>query len=155
MSLVSRLGPVPGAVVGLIYGTFLLAPVFVCAQFGEGTYLPWVVSAAPLSVVFNALSTGPHSALMDLLVLASAPLVWMLMGLLVCGRGRLTRRLGFPVVVILHYVVGLFFLASKEFGHIDKALQYTPGALAGWVALYLLGHIALWYIYVLRELDIP
>jgi hypothetical protein len=142
--------------IGLIYGACVVYLAVLCAGGGHGTALPVCLTGAPLSLSFFLfLPSGPLFGMhIEWYLLATTPLVWMLLAWLAALAHRKVGRRAFCTVVVVHYVTGLTFMFSGEFGSwelVEHTWQYMPGIVLAWLSLYLLGHIALWGWYGIRR----
>ena len=123
--------------VGLGYGVVLFFLAFGCAGFGHGSYLPFGIFGAPLSLI-------PVAGLF------AAPFVWALYGFLLGGRrGRwpltvlFLHLAGVSVVLILTFGFGS---AEQQWEYLGKSAFHVPGALWGGLAVYGVGQLVAWIL---------
>jgi hypothetical protein len=138
-----------------VFGTF----VQWCAGVGHGTYLPVVLSSAPLSapIVMVRLCLGSASALgpasgafktltMSLIVWGT-PIVWGTMAVLAASPRTRRRMRLFLGTMLSHYLVGVMAIVSMTAGHwqsLSGTWHEVPWLLTGWVLTYGGAHVLLW-----------
>ena len=130
------------ALAGLGYGIVLFLFAFVCAGGGNGSYLPFAVFGAPVSLI-------PFAGLF------AAPVLWAACGFLL-GRNQrpwaialLLIHLAGVAVVIL--VGNPFEDSEAQWEYFHKAERFVPGALWGGLATYLAGQLAMWALALVRR----
>jgi hypothetical protein len=133
-----------GAVIGFAYGSILALLSLLAMGAGHGTWIPFLLSSAPLGVLVFFGEFGFHAA-----VFGGAPVVWATFGALVARSGRAKRLKLAQVLALLHYVSGLVLIAATtglgEFAFVERLLRITPEFIAVWAAVYLVGQVALWW----------
>jgi hypothetical protein len=136
---VPALTPTFGALIGLLYGLFLVYFALLCAGFGEGTPIPLGFVSAPLSIVYFGLYLE-----------VAGLFLWMIMGFLAGHSRRVVRRYGFPMLAITHYLTASAFARWGQEADWDRfRVLWHSGArgfLTTWFAVYVGGHLLLWGI---------
>ncbi len=125
--------------VGILYGVGLGYLAFLCAGFGHGTYIPLVLSSAPL--VLAGVATA----------LFGTPVLWALLGILAVESHRSPYNWVFLIATLAHYVTGIIIVVTTDFGdwgYVHRTWEAIPVVMLGWVAAYALGHAGIWYGYV-------
>ncbi len=122
---------------GLGYGIVLFLLAFACAGFGHGSYLPFGIFGAPLSLI-------PVAGLF------AAPFIWALYGFLLGGRrGR------WPLTVLFLHLAGVSVVLILAFGfggteqqceYLGKSAFHMPEALWGGLAIYGAGQLVAWIL---------
>jgi hypothetical protein len=136
-----------GAIVGLLYGSILAYLSLLAAGAGHGTFLPILLSSAPLGVFgyLAALFDMPYVGFVTTLL--GAPLLWATFGSLAAtsGRGKWLRLT--HVLALLHYASGLALVATRdgELAHLERVLRISPEFVVVWATVYLVGQVALWW----------
>lgn len=116
---------------GIVYGFLLAAISSIAAGAGHGTYIPAMVSSAPLGVL------GIPASLLG------APVLWGAFGALAVRRSSHART-----VVLVHYagVMGVLAIAtvSGNWVYFATMAKVEPWLLPLWALLYLGGQVAAW-----------
>jgi hypothetical protein len=128
-------------VAGLAYGVVLFLFAFVCVGAGHGSYLPFAIFGAPLSLIHPVAG------------LFAAPVLWALFGFLM---GRTERRMA-PAALLLLHLVGVLAVLSfgnsfeskeEQWEYFRKAVRFVPGALWGGFGVYPVGQVVTWTLVV-------
>ena len=122
---------------GLAYGGALGVLSFLAAGFGHGTYIPLVISSAPVALSGNVL-----------VALVGAPVLWAI----VCAIVRKDNRLELlaAAFLLVHYAAAVW-LARRELHEdyrqygLSRVASGMPWILEFWAATYLAGQIGLWW----------
>jgi hypothetical protein len=126
---------------GFAYGCVLFVFAFVCAGSGHGSYLPFAIYGAPLSVV-------P----VPVLFMFVAPVWWGTVGKMLASR-----RLGVTVIMmILHEVAAGLVLwlgtpmdpGDEQWRYFSRAQRFVPAWLWGGITVYLVGQVVAWWAVV-------
>ncbi len=143
---------------------FVVVATFVkgCTGSVRGTYLPIVLSSAPLSallalvrlgaVVAGSVST-PGSVLnllepLDVFVLLfGMPIVWGAMIALATSSRTRRRTCLFVGTVLSHYLVGgmvIVLMTAEDWQCLNDTWHEVPWFLTGWTLVYAGAHVLLW-----------
>jgi hypothetical protein len=120
---------------GLIYGCALFAFAVVDSGFGHGTYLPFGIYGAPVSIV-------------PIVGMFIAPLWWGLLGYLIAIR----QRGGAGTMLIIHIIAVVLVLwlgTPMEYGterwtYFSKVERAMPVWLWSGMAVYVVGQLVAW-----------
>lgn len=127
-----------GIFLGLTYGILLSAGALLCAGPGDGTYVPYVWSCAPLTLFRVTVA------------LWLSPLYWATCGLLSVMRPRSGSRLPLLAFLLVHYIVALLLTMTTDLYDPPK-LREGIVLFVPWVAVYLGGQTVLWIVLVRKR----
>jgi hypothetical protein len=130
----SRAAFVAGA--GLVYGAGLLLIGVGAAAGGHGTHVFLWLYASPLGVFPDLATFAP-------------PALWATMALLADLAGFRPARYAFLATLAAHYAMVL--LAKEPFGdwpYFAQVWQRSPLFVCVAFALYVVGHVTVWYLFV-------
>src|SRR5262245_18656101 len=137
-----------GAMIGVLYGSILSLLSVFAAGGGHGTPVPLWLSSAPLNIIFWIADDVVGSHVANQVALLSPALVWAGLGSLVALSGRGKRLRLARLLVLLQYASGLALVAimlpdawNVGFPH---GWDFVVMVVV-WVALYLLGQVAVWW----------
>jgi hypothetical protein len=131
---------------GAVYAAGLFVFAFVAAGGGHGTYLPFAIFGAPLSLL--------HARIAMFAVL----IVWPVGGVILGA----SRRLVWPVTFLSVHTLAVgaillwgsrFESASEQWQYLEDARRHVGGAIASGITLYLIGQAACWTLLLLRKRD--
>jgi hypothetical protein len=116
---------------GICYGATLTAHSFIAAGYGHGTYIPWVVSSAPIWLL------GTPAALLG------APALWDVVGAIAVRRFKLAIG-----AILVHYAaaaggVGVA-LGFGAWEYVATMARFKPWLLPVWALVYVAGQIVAW-----------
>jgi hypothetical protein len=139
---------------GAGYGVILMILSVVSAGAGHGSYVPAMVSSAPLglvAVLARVLGAPPMGPLTNATpALSGAPLVWACLGWLVGRSSTPKGRFWFLLASLCHYVSGVALIFTKESGgwsYLVPLHRAIPWLLPTWLTVYLGGHAWVWARY--------
>jgi hypothetical protein len=120
---------------GLIYGFALFAFAVVDAGFGHGTYLPFAIYGAPISII-------------PIVGMFVPPLWWGLLGYLVATR----QRGGAATMLVIHMITVVLVLwlgTPMEYGterwtYFSKVGRAMPVWLWSGMSVYVVGQLVAW-----------
>ena len=124
-----------GAAVGFVYGLLLMLGSFTCAAFGHGSYLPFAMCAAPLSLI-------------PVVGFFAAPVWWSVLG----GLSGQRRPWIYVALLILH-AASVVLIASRGspmepgdeiWRYFWEAERRIPAAIWGTIGLYVGGQGIAW-----------
>jgi hypothetical protein len=126
-----------------VYGATLFVFAFLAAGGGHGTYLPFAVFGAPLSLLHQKLG------LFGVLIL------WPIAGFVLGG----SRRLIWPLLLLLGHLAavgailtwGTPFESPEEQWQYLEAAQRRVGAIWSGLAIYAVGQLLAWAALLLRR----
>jgi hypothetical protein len=136
-------GGIAGALCGAVYGVGLFVFAIPPTGYGHGTYLPFAVFGAPLSLVHERL------ALFGVLIL------WPVGGF-VLGA---SRRAIWPVLFLLVHALAVgavllwgspFESGDRQWEYFEKAKRQFGGAITSGLIVYLTGQVAAWALVLFR-----
>src|SRR5262252_2742427 len=129
---------------GAGYGLLLFGCAFLAAGFGHGTYLPFAVFGAPLSLVDQKIG------------LFAVLFVWPIGGFILGA----SRRLIWPTLFLLAHAVAVgwilwhgtpFERADEQWTYFDQARGALGGAINSGFAIYVTGQCVAWLLLGLRK----
>ncbi len=133
-----------GAIVGFAYRSILANLSFLAMGVGHGSFLPFLLSSAPLGALGFFGDFGFHAALVG-----GAPVVWATFGALVAPSGRTKWLRLTQLLALLHYASGLALIAATtglgELARLTRVLRISPEFIVLWAAVYVAGQAALWW----------
>ena len=133
-----------GAVVGFAYGSILARLSFLTMGAGHGSFLPFLLSSAPLGVLGFFGEWGFYAALFG-----GAPVVWATFGALLAPSSRAKWLRVTQVLALLHYASGLALIAATtgldELARLERELRISPEFIVPWAVVYLVGQAMLWW----------
>lgn len=130
-----------GTIIGFIYGSILAVLAFAAMGAGHGTYIPFLISSAPLGVLTRFGDIGAYIA-----IFGGAPVIWAIFGALdaLPARPRVIRTI--QILILSHYLSGLLLVSAEfdEFNYMLRLLRIFPAVPLVWAMIYLAGQVVLW-----------
>ena len=131
-----------GAIIGFIYGSILAVLALAAMGAGHGTWIPFLISSAPLGVLTRFGDIGTFIA-----IFGGAPIIWAIFGALdaLPARPRAIRTI--QILILSHYLSGLVLVFSAEFDEFNymlRLLRIFPAVPVIWAIIYLAGQVVLW-----------
>jgi len=116
---------------------------------GHGSWIPFLLSSAPLSVASLLDETSFQAA-----VIGGAPVVWTVFGALVSLPDGVKGRRLIQLMILLQYASGLALIGAAtgfgELAHMLDMLRISPEVVVAWAVVYLGGQLILWWQIVRR-----
>jgi len=130
-----------GAIIGFIYGSILAVLAIAAMGAGHGTYIPFLISSAPLGVLTRFGDIGTFIA-----IFGGGPIIWAIFGALdaLPARPRVIRTI--QILILSHYLSGLALVLAEfdEFNYMLRLLRIFPAIPVIWAIVYLAGQVVLW-----------
>ena len=117
---------------GLVYGAVLAGLSVIAAGAGHGSYIPMVVSSAPIGLL------GAMAAV------AGAPILWGGLGALLGWLRGVRRTRVVSIVLLVHYVSAALAASFGDWSYLFRSMPSIGAIIFTWAVVYVIGQLAIW-----------